>query len=688
MERETEDPSGPESGWTALTDGRYQHAHGFFTAALRSDGADEAAQVGLMAALRRLGRFPEAEDAYRKVAQAHHPRLPFERAWLYADEGKPERALPLFESILARDPKNEEALKGRIASLRKQRRYGEAQQALDAALKDHPDSIEFLSEQAWLYVEQHQPGQARSAFDAVLEKAEEELKKTGKNPVPERELEQHTAWKVFMQVEERDLDGALKNVDAALERFSMSTTLLDAHGWVRFYRQEYPAALKSFEAVLEKDTNNESALQGRIATLRSMGRLHQAERAWKLASKRQPSSPGIAAERGWIALARGRYAQAQDAFRKVVALREGDPRPRVDLASALIQDKPGDLEEAEEQCREALRLDEWCAEAYACLGAIAARRHDVRQAEENLLRSIELHPASRTHADLAALYIESQRYRKARVELRRARKIDPHDANAAMQLGSLYLRTDRPYRAARAYHRAVELARHEPDAHAGLATALMESVRYDEAEKVLRGAIERLDHTGVWKLHLLLSQLFVRQGDNGRDPKLYDEALKQGNIATALAPREGAPHFHAGIAWLRLEEYDDALKSFRRCRNVDPENADALVQEQRVLRLVHKEHERSRVGRGESWLLAAFFLACFITIWVLRYTSPGGTNLDNSVLLTMSTVLLGLALASRMLPWLTRIKFSGFEAELQAPAPRETLASGPRGEVDFSRTAI
>jgi hypothetical protein len=37
-----------------------------------------------------------------------------------------------------------------------------------------------------------------------------------------------------------------------------------------------------------------------------------------------------------------------------------------------------------------------------------------------------------------------------------------------------------------------------------------------------------------------------------------------------------------------------------------------------------------------------------------------------------------------LLPWLTKFKITGFEAELSEPEPRNSLATGPKGEVDFN----
>lgn len=562
------------------------------------------------------------------------------------------------------------------ASLRRECRFTEAGEGLDDALRRHPHDRGLLFERVELHRARRELDAALSAVDAVLaEDAAQGLTRDNAH-------EQHLVCKALLQLERRDLDGAGETISLGEARFPDSLRVRGARGWLQFHQHLYGDALQTFESILRSPSGerHESALQGRIAAHRARGQLTLARRAAEEASTLLPDSPGIRAEHGWIEMASGNYPSAREHFDAVCRLIPNDPLAIVNAAWAWRAGLEKDLDRARSLCDRALRLDPRCAQAYACRGVIASQGHDVVGAEADLRHSLRLNPLSGTHADLAALLIQEERFDEAAQELQHALALNADDPAARLQQGSLYLRTGRASEALREYRRAVALNPGDPEAHAALAVALMETGRRGDAEAFLRASLGALSHSGRWKLHLLLCQLLTQQGDDTGDPRFYRDALGQAGRAMNLESLHAAPYFHAGIVRYKLEDYAGARKSFERCLEQDPQHAEALLHLQR-LRQLGRELERSRVGKGESRVLAGIFLGGVVAVWVLHVGRPDAVG--SSVLMGMSTLLLGLVVASLVLPWLTHLKFTGFELELASPRARDALASGPRGDIGF-----
>jgi tetratricopeptide (TPR) repeat protein len=200
-----------------------------------------------------------------------------------------------------------------------------------------------------------------------------------------------------------------------------------------------------------------------------------------------------------------------------------------------------------------------------------------------------------------------------------------------------------------------------------------------DAEKVLREASRALDPSKRWQLHLPLCQVLTRVGDETGEPTFYRDALKEANEAIRMKDTEAEPYFHTGIVRYKLGDYAGALKDFRRCTSRNERHLEADLNARRIEALLRSDL-RSRVGRRESYGLAAIFLLQILLIWIVFLNS---TKISQGTMIAIVPLLLGLMLVSILLPWLSRLKLQGLEAVLSEPKPKETLAAGPKGEVGF-----
>lgn len=589
-----------------------------------------------------------------------------EQAWADFVANRFDAARTKFDQALVIDRQSEGALQGSVASLRKQRLFQPAAELLRTALELHPRSIGLLSERGWMYFEQRDYANAVEAFSEILKLY----------PASEDKV----VWKSSLLRALRRFDEADTTLRTAEARSPDSLVIKTERGWLAFDQQEHDRALEIFNSVLQQDPKNELAHQGRVAAYRMKGNYGEASRLVTEALRIVEKSAGLESERGWLNFEQGQYEAAEQAFEKLVQLQPTDVYSKINLAWALVrQGSENDLERAVQHCRAALRIDGDLTQAYGCLGVIAARQGRLREAESNLIRSIRLDPIKGRRSDLGALYIQMGRYSDAEKVLTEAVEINHDDAHAHVELGNLFLLTDRVKKAIRQLRIARAVDPSSADPPRALAIALLETGKLVEAEKVLREALRGLDQSKRWQLHLTLCQVLTRVGDETGEATFYTDALQEANEAIRMKDTEAEPYFYTGIVRYKLGDYAGALKDFRRCTSKNERHLEADLNARRIEALLRSDL-RSRVGRKESYGLATIFLLQLLLIWIVFL---GSNKISQGTMLAIVSLLLSLMLISILLPWLSRLKLKGLEAVLSEPKPKETLASGPKGEVGF-----
>ena len=593
--------------------------------------------------------------------------------WQLFEQNRWAEAELIFKQLLEINRTSEGGLQGRIACLRKLRSFREAESLLQEALQLHPESVGILCERAWLATEQQRYDDAIEAFAAALRRPQKD--------------DTLLLWRVSLLHKQQRLDEADEAVDEAIKLFPQSVPLLVERGWIHFHLDRFEEAADTFSNVLQHDDKNEAALQGRVASLRLLGRYAEARREADRALNRRPNSPGLLSEVGWLEFEQGQYENAEKAFGQVLGLTERDPYARVNLAWSLErQDGKEALAKASKYCRDALAIEPKLPEARGCLGIVAFKQGRIREAEIQLRRSITEDPKKGHYADLGALYIQMGRYDDAESRLKEGLAIKPEDAAIHLQLGNLYLQMDRLKDATSQFRQAAALDPAHPDPPRALAISLMEDGKIVEAEGVLRAAIRKLDEFKRWRLHLTLCQVLTRMGEATGNEQLFEEALREVNDALRLQPQHADVLFHAGIVRSKLQDYRGSLQTFQRCQQVDTSRIDAEINARRVRALLRTEKITSRASAVASVAVGIIVALQLVTIWMLRWLYG-----DALVTPTMTTILvpicLGLLIVSVVLPWLHKLKIAGFEAELSEPQAKEAFASGPKGEIGFGNVS-
>ena len=614
-----------------------------FDKTLNVDPNNEMALDWKIAALRTLGNFEEAQrvlqDGLAKIPKS--AALRNERSLILMDQNRPAEAIKAFDEVLDIDPKNEVALQSVVTCLRRLRDFEAAERAVEDALAKHPRSPRIQNERGWLHFDEDRFEQAEADFAAAAQ------------------LDPHWVQPVFDRAKALVRMGRYTEAIAALKTLKDSKpgdpTVLQELGFFYIDRNELSNAEREFHAVLERDPASMLGLNG-------------------LASVR---------------FTEGHYEEAEDRYRKLSEGYSHLPVFRANLAWALVrQDDQKALKEAASLCHEVLRRDPKNHYALNCLGVIAYKHGHMRDSEEFLRRSIEANPRDGgAYRDLGALYAKLGRHEDAKTYLEKAIQINENDTQAHIELGNLCLKDGETKNAIRAFRRAVASNQYSEKAIDALAIALIwEEKKFDEAEEVLRKALERLDPHKRWRLHLTLSRLLTRIGAETSNQKLYEEALIQTRKAIGLERDNPDAYFEEGIIRCALERYKDALKSFAKCLECDENHTKAEWNRAQVEKLLRDKRRKRRPYHTAAILIATVAVPLLVLLWILFFFDEQG-RITERMMIVFTPILLGLIVLAVLLPWIKRVKVPWLlELELMTE-PKEMIASGPVGDVAASRSA-
>jgi len=616
---------------------------------------DRSALKWIISCVRAQRRFPEAEEWILKALRVlpNDVEILNEKGWFHFDQKQYVRALDAFNEALGIDDHHEFALQGKIASLRRNRQFQEAQDTLRVASALHPRSTGILSERGWLFLDQLQNSKAARAF--------EEAVKLLPNRIALR----------FSQIEaliamNRAAYEALPALKELEQKFPGDIEVMERLG--RFYlrRNDLNSAEKEFGAILELDENSVLGLNGIGAVYFSQARYAEAT---KILRRVVEADPKNALWYTNLARALVRQEDFLKPRRRPFEGRQFWERSQED-PSALAQ-----LNEAKEYCEMALKLNPKSADAYGCLGIIEFKRGNLHESEELLQASINLDPQEGSYRDLGALYVVTKQSEDAEEMLKKALENNKDDALAHLELGYLYLQTEESNKALGEFHQAMKIDPNNEEPPTAVATVLMRNQSFDEAEGVLRKALRGLDKSRQWRIHLTLSRLLMQKGDETEDIQFYDEALIEAKAAKRLKPEHADPYYHTGIILAKQKDYRGALKNLRMCLRKDRQHDDAERSISRVRSHIRRERSGSHFWGG--FCVGVLSLSQLILLWYFFSQN----KLTATILSILIPVLLGLVVVGFLMPVLIKFKVAGLEVGFSEQ--KEPIYQGPKGGIGF-----
>jgi Flp pilus assembly protein TadD len=139
---------------------------------------------------------------------------------------------------------------------------------------------------------------------------------------------------------------------------------------------------------------------------------------------------------------------------------------------------------------------------------------------------------------------------------------DPNSAEGWFELGKAHYKANQYAQAAAAFQKAVELDPTYQAAYANLGATYHRQNRLDLAAAQYEKALELKPDDGevVYNLAAVYLQQATRGGQP--DPKLLQKAIDQLNRARELSPNAAEPYFGLGVAYMLLNQRDQAAQSF------------------------------------------------------------------------------------------------------------------------------
>jgi len=131
------------------------------------------------------------------------------------------------------------------------------------------------------------------------------------------------------------------------------------------------------------------------------------------------------------------YAKAKECVGKI--LKKHPKHFEATFLMGLIQQRRGNLLEAQATLEMAVGLNKESSAAHASLGSLLAAIGDRQQAIKHLMTALKLKPSAPVHFLIGAVYYGAGQHRRAIQHLKKATKLDPQFGEAHYQLGLLCL---------------------------------------------------------------------------------------------------------------------------------------------------------------------------------------------------------------------------------------------------------
>ena len=381
-------------------------------------------------------------------------------------------------------------------------------------------------------------------------------------------------------------DMARKNPDDGRCHYLLGQHLLDRVGRPK-------AALACFDRALELEPDRRQFLDGRAAALLRLGDAAGAEEAIRRTLAVAPEDRSAKSRLARVYMMRGRPKKARTLYLELLEKRKDDPGLLAMLGG--VHMALGDLDEAIRLCEKAIRLDARVGVAYSNLGAALSRKYEDRPADDDVWKrvievcrkGVEYQPAlSSSHNNLGLAYMYARRLDKAIHHLRRACELAPGSHDSRVNLGFAHVLAKRPKDALRVLEEAQRLRPNSMRAWHYYGDALTMLSRRREAAAAYRHAIPVSGADGAWALAIKLT----RRGD-------FEGALaacrRAAEVDPARASRPGA------YLCDTMRRYEEAIASFSKVIEKDPENANAQANISVALRRLRR-HDESVKAAGKA----------------------------------------------------------------------------------------
>ena len=318
--------------------------------------------------------------------------------------------------------------------------------------------------------------------------------------------------------------------------------------------------------------------------------------SFKKTTELNPNNADAFIKLGKVFSALGRKEEADESYKSALALNPIQEQ----LATAMQHFTRGEVEEAEQICREALKKQPDDVNGLRLLASIASKMEQKEDAIVLLERAVELKPKfAGAWGDLAESYTEIESYGKALDAVQRVIQLQPDLPFGFMIRGSILGKMSDHEGSIEAYHQALKI---EPDhlgSNMGLGNILKTVGNYDDSVAVYKKCIEiqPLFAEAYWSLANLKTYTF-------EDSEI--EAMEE-HVQNEVMPSSNKAFFHIALANSKEKEkqYDEAWAHFETGNNMRRQeeiydSVQTQVTHDALIEVFDKEFVESKKNMGSQ----------------------------------------------------------------------------------------
>jgi tetratricopeptide (TPR) repeat protein len=310
-----------------------------------------------------------------------------------------------------------------------------------------------------------------------------------------------------------------------------------------------------------------SALQTALA-LEQEGKTAEAETAWRMVLKAQPSNPEPYARLGLLESRQDHYKEALPLYRKALALNPTMPGLRLNFGLALF--KANELKQAMEEFRVLLKAQALGSPEAQRLTILMGMAHyglnEFGQAVPYLKDAAARDPQNLLlRLTLAHSCLWSKQYECVLDAYREILTLNAESAEADMLAGEALDELKDTDGALRQF-RAAELANpKEPNVHYGLGYILWRLMQFEEAAREFQCELDNNPDNGQALTYLADSEMKLGHPNVARP--LLEKAIQ-------IDPKSELPHLDLGILHSDAGQFDDALRELKLAETIAPGDTD------------------------------------------------------------------------------------------------------------------
>jgi len=353
-----------------------------------------------------------------------------------------------------------------------------------------------------------------------------------------------------------------------------------------------------------QSTQSLADLRQNALSLSQLGKVDEAEAAWRALSKARPNDPEPYAQIAVLEAHQQHYKEAIPLYRKAISL---NPRVRglqLDLGLALF--KSGDLKEAIPEFQTALRrAAPGSAEADRCVILIGMSYYGL--AEYPRAAPYLKQAAGRDPKNLSLLlalahsYLWSKEYKRVLEVYRQILEVNPNSAEADMLAGEALDEMKDNAGSTNMFRAAVKADPKEPNVHFGLGYLLWTQKQYPEAAKEFQAELDNDPNHAQAMLYLADTRIQLNQTDGveqlltraiqlnptyelayldrgilEQDSGRNEEALRDLTMAAKIAPSDVNVHWRLGRLYRTMGKKAEAKVEFDKASTLNKQADEDL----------------------------------------------------------------------------------------------------------------